>query len=202
MAKVPDKITNHHARALARLAEQFKNKPALAALLGVFDYQVQLLENAFYDVMIFRRLSEAEGEQLDVIGRIVGQDREASDDDEYRLRLAARIRANLSTGSAESIYAVFHILLPDSQLALTPLYPAAFDFEIVDVIDPTLQPLYLRFLQDTKAAGVGAQLITSEFAMDMMFTFDDADDPEPDVDLGYSDTDQLTGGYLASVEEA
>ncbi len=172
MAVVPEKISNHIAKALARLAQQYKDKPRIAAVLGVFVYQVQQIEDAGYDVMIFRRLANAEGEQLDVIGRIVGQDRESADDAEYRLRLAARIRANLSTGSAEDILTVFAILLPDNTFKLTPYYPAAFTLEIMgDPIDEDLLPLYVQFLADTKAAGVGAQLIWSSDDPDEMFAF-------------------------------
>lgn len=200
MAVVPEKITNHISKALARLAQQYKGKPRMAAVLGIFVYQVQQIEDAGYDVMIYRRLANAEGEQLDLIGRIIGQDREAADDAEYRLRLAARIRANLSTGSAEDILTVFSILLPDNTIHLSPLYPAAILLEIGE-IDEDLLPLYVQFLADTKAAGVGAQLVWLTDPEAAMFTFNDATAIVDDPDLGFSDTVPSSGGNLAGVEE-
>lgn len=194
-------ITDHEARAEARLAEQYKRAEKLKGLLACFTVQCQQIEDMLFGVLLGYRLNLAVGEQLDVIGRVVGQDRESADDAEYRLRLAARIRANLSHGSAEDIYLVFGILLPTATLVLEPVYPAGFVLNVYGALDESLIPLYSRFLQDTKAAGVNGQGIYSLFTEGFTFILsDEADAIENDPNTGLGDaTDPDVGGHLAGV---
>lgn len=70
------------AQARDRVTEQFKYDPSTDVGVKVFDKYLQLLINAqveiqkvFKDLMQLRSLDSATGEQLDVIGRIVGQER-------------------------------------------------------------------------------------------------------------------------------
>lgn len=69
-------VIDYTEEARARVTEQFKNKE-------VFDNFVQILtkgqidlENTFKDLLQLRDIDTATGEQLNIIGRIVGQDRE------------------------------------------------------------------------------------------------------------------------------
>lgn len=202
MALVPTKILGHTARALARLATQFRDKPKIAALIGVFTTEVQAIENMLYDVLIKGWLADAVGDQLDMKGRLVGQDRENSvDDDEYRLRISARIRANLSTGSPEDLYTVFRILLPTHTLSIEPYYPAAIVMEALEAIDPDLVPLYQQFFAVTLAGGVGGQFVYSESTPATTFTLsNEAAAPETSALTGFGDDgDPATGGHLAGV---
>lgn len=202
MSQDVTQITTHAALALARLVEQYKGKPLFSALLNCITPQVQQIEDMLFSVRDGLQLANAVGAQLDVIGRIVGQAREASNDAEYRLRIAARIRANLSTGSTESILSVFSLLLPppDHTLKITPHYPAAFVLDLFGETDPALTPLYARFLADSKAAGVGGIGILTVVPDEETFIFDDAASPVPASDLGFGDaTDSSVGGHLGGV---
>lgn len=76
MASPPFVTINYTEEARTRVTEQFKNK-------DVFDNFVQILtqgqidlENTFKDLLQLRDIDTATGEQLNIIGRIVGQDRE------------------------------------------------------------------------------------------------------------------------------
>lgn len=69
-------VIDYTEEARTRVTEQFKEQP-------VFDRYVQLLtkaqidlENTFKDLLQLRDIDTATGAQLDIIGRIVGQDRE------------------------------------------------------------------------------------------------------------------------------
>lgn len=69
-------VIDYTEEARTRVTEQFKEQP-------VFDRYVQLLtkaqidlENTFKDLLQLRDIDTANGAQLDIIGRIVGQDRE------------------------------------------------------------------------------------------------------------------------------
>ncbi len=104
-------VTDHATRALARLVQCFKDKPKLAALAGVYLAQIQELEDVFWDIFT-KRVLLAEGVQLDVLGRIVGELRLGASDADYLPRILAKIRANRSGGTVEDLYAVIRAALP------------------------------------------------------------------------------------------
>lgn len=161
MSREVTQILNHASLALARLAQQYKDKPKLAALLGVFTPKVQELENVLWALHVERRIDVAVGAQLDVLGRIVGQLRENSVDADYRLRIKARVRANRSHGSVEDVLEVFQILLPSTVLEFVQEWPAAFRLNIGTISGSgvALVPMYARFLADAKLGGVGGYLL-------------------------------------------
>ena len=59
----------------SRLLSQFYDSKILKLLLGAFTSEIQELSTAITNLIKGRTLSNAEGEQLNAIGRIVGQDR-------------------------------------------------------------------------------------------------------------------------------
>jgi hypothetical protein len=197
MSRDVTKITDHGNQALARLAQQYQGKPLMAALLRVFSPLVQQVEDMLYAMQLALRLENAEGVQLDLLGKLVGQPREAADDTQYRLRIAARIKANISTGTVEDLYAVFKILLPSNTLAGAPDFPAGFILDI-GTVDPTLFSLYESFFADAKGKGIAGQLWyeVTDAAHDLLL--DDAASPSPDSALlGLGDaTDDTIGGLL------
>jgi hypothetical protein len=76
MALVPFQTIDYTEQARERVTEAFKGKQ-------VFDNYVQILtkgeidlQNTFKDLLQLRDIDSATGAQLDIIGRIVGQDRE------------------------------------------------------------------------------------------------------------------------------
>jgi hypothetical protein len=76
MSLIPFQVIDYTEEARLRVTEQFKEKE-------VFDRYVQLLtkaqidlENTYKDLLQLRGIDSATGAQLDIIGRIVGQDRE------------------------------------------------------------------------------------------------------------------------------
>lgn len=76
--------------ARSRVTEQFKYDPVTGEGAQVFDKMLQLLltaqieiQQVFKDLMQLRSLDSATGEQLNVLGRIVGQDRVLLNSDLY-----------------------------------------------------------------------------------------------------------------------
>lgn len=201
MSRDVAQITTHAALALARLAQQYKGRPLISGLLNCFAPQVQQIEDLLFEILLgFRLDTPAVGEQLDVIGRVVGQDRESANDAEYKLRISARIRANLSTGSPEDLYRVFRILLPGITLSITPEYPAGFVMDALETIDGALVPLYRQFFSDTKAAGIYGQFTYALFDTAHTFTIAAAQGTvTTSSTLGAADDAQTTGGHLRGV---
>lgn len=189
------KIDDHGLRALARLAQQYQDKPKLAALLNVFAPLIQQIEDMFFGMQLGLQLANAVGVQLDLIGKLVGQPREAAADNEYRLRIAARIKTNVSTGTIEDIYAVFLLLLPSNTFAARADYPAGFVFDVGE-IDSSLEALYESFFYDAKGDGIAGQFWFSVTDAAHGLLLDDAASPSADVNKALTDAAGPTVGGL------
>lgn len=114
---VPDGQVDHAATAIARLPEQFKSKPNIEALLRCFLAPCQELEQAFQDLKLLRSVDTAEGVQLDVLGKVVGQPRNGVSDDElYRRYIRARIATNRSKGLIEDLIRISRLVIDDDAL--------------------------------------------------------------------------------------
>lgn len=156
-----DHITTHAEDALDRLAEQYRGKPKIKSLLDSLCEQVQSTEDALWQLLTETTVDTAVGDALDVLGKIVGERRDGAADADYRIRVRARIRANLSNGTVEDVLAVLRALLGSSAGAATiswvDRYPAMFEARISGVAIPAGQVMiYVRFIRDSKAGGVGA----------------------------------------------
>ena len=64
-----------------RILSEYATSPLYKALLGVFTSEVQELLDAIVDLIEKRTIGKAEGTALDIIGRIVGQERKSFDYD-------------------------------------------------------------------------------------------------------------------------
>lgn len=109
-----EQITDHGQRALDRLPEQFKEQPNLASYLAVFTDQVQDIEDAFWQLFVERSIDTAVGAQLDMLGVIVGQEREGRADEDYRRLIRARIKTNRSSGTINELATITRLVLNDS----------------------------------------------------------------------------------------
>lgn len=152
------KITDHAARALARLLWQYRDKTRLAGVLNASSAQIQELENALYELWSLRTLDAATGAQLDVIGKMVKQPREGVSDAVYRPRIRARIRALRSSGLVEDVVQTLDLLVPTTvTIKLRQQPPAGFSILLDDVaIASGDLDLYATFVDRAKAAGVHA----------------------------------------------
>jgi hypothetical protein len=154
-------VTEHEAEALARLALQYVGKPRLEALLRSYVGQVQALEDALWQLATLRSVDTAEGWFLDALGAIVGAERHGLNDADYRAIVRATIRANVSDGGVEDIYAVAVAALgaPAAPAARLRAYaPASFVLWLL--VPPAFDPRLLADLvMRATDAGVGAQVV-------------------------------------------
>lgn len=165
--------TTHVEEAKEQLAQQFHGKAKLEALLSALIQQVQEAEDAAFTIINGFNLDTAVGDQLDCLGAIVGEPRNARTDTTYRLWIRARILLNRSSGKTEEIYAIFNLLIPaGTEPELTDYYPAEFVLSITGVLDDEdLVDQLALILHEAKAAGVGASLMWQEAEDADMFTF-------------------------------
>jgi hypothetical protein len=102
-------ITDHQARALARLMLQFRNSVEIASILTALASRVQEIENAIVSVIAqYRSPATATADLLDRLSRLVQVPPatfEAADGDQQRLTQAT-ISANKSTGTAPELASI------------------------------------------------------------------------------------------------
>jgi hypothetical protein len=187
------------ADTIANLYGQFQNAPVMTGIVASYAVQAQELETLFVNLIILRALPNAENAQLDVLGKIVGEERQGRTDDEYRIGIGARIKGNKANGSIEDIIAV--LLAADSNLEL-------------DIRDPGYASLVVRLVDDTtamaaeevdailqriKGGGVRADLIYSLVTDANTLSFSSSDVAETDVNAGLGNDAGTTGGEFADI---
>ncbi len=165
--------TSHVVEAQANFVEQFKVKPRLDALVQSWVGQIQELEPMFFDILEDTLVSTSVGEQLDELGTVVGELRQARTDDEYRIAIGARILINTSNGTIEEMIAIA-LALTGGGLATVEIvesFPAAFTLTITTPLAATLDPFSISTaLQSAKPAAV--RLIFIFKPLGILFAFD------------------------------
>lgn len=189
----PSRIATHIEDGLDKLLEQYKQKPRIEAWHVAYLRQFQKIEDAILDVIIGRLIDYAEGVQLDVIGRIVGEFRQDRIDALYRLFIRARIRINRSLGRLLDLTEVFAIV--SSVPALIDEYsPQAVLLECLAETenDPVL---IFDMLRDTKAGGVWFGMVVPTSRVETRFLLGSTDDPDDPSDHGMGDADALNQSF-------
>jgi hypothetical protein len=192
--------TTHVKDAKALLIEQYRGKVHLEGLLSSFVSQIQVLEDVLFDLLLDRYLTSSSGEQLDLLGRIVGQPRDAKSDADYRLWLRARIRVNISSGTPEDLLAIFNIVA-DNDVELKEWYPAGLSMVVAGAFPDAA--VVASILSQARPAGVGASLeytLADDESEPQTFAFAAGDTAEESEEEGWNeDTGETTGGKFADV---
>ncbi len=97
---------NLQAKLDALIPSQFLAADNLRALLSAVAAQVQGVDDALMQVLLARSIDVATGAQLDGIGDNLIEAREGQNDDEYRIRLRAKMLVIRSSGLTEEIYEI------------------------------------------------------------------------------------------------
>lgn len=157
-----------------RLAEYLKGKPNLDLLLTSLGVRYVALTTVGGQLDTLRRIANATGAQLDVIGAIVGQAREGTDDATFARLIQARILSNRSSGTVEEVYAVAALALPlGSAFHMTDAFPAGFNFYL-DTPELATADAYrtIRFISGARAAAVRGLFFWRTAAVLNTFTLD------------------------------
>lgn len=195
-------VEDHCEEGKALLLEQFKKSPRLQALLCTYLDQVTLLEAALFELLRMRSLDTATGDQLDVLGRIVGQSREGLIDEVYRVFLRARVLVNNSSGTPEELIAIMRRVLEDTtDIQLQEQFPAAVVLITgYPLVTPRTPAIVFRLLNEARSAAVRLFLEYITVSASLAFTFSTSSSVEVSASLGFGDdTDPATGGQFAGV---
>lgn len=157
MSAALPKVLDHADQGVARLLTQYRRRPLIDAWARAYLNQVQKLEDACWEVIIARFIDSAVGDQLDMIGRIVGELRHDRIDVTYRVFIRARIRINRSKGNTKDVLDVLNIITA-APLFFREYQPACLFIQLNQIADEDVVLLYGQ-LRDTKAGGVKLVLI-------------------------------------------
>lgn len=177
----------HVTRGVERLIERYR-RPRTSALLESWLAEVQGVEDALWQLLVDRSLESAEGAQLDVLGRIVGEPRRGRDDATYRVWIEARNLVSRSSGTTTQMLALVRKLLPTIELRFEEYYPAAFVFRFGPglELDAGYQVAYM--LRLAKPAGVLFEMTWPSEASGNIFAFSpDVGTPVVPSGLGFDE---------------
>lgn len=199
-------ILDHVADGLALLIPEYQETPRWQAWIASFLAQIQELETAAFDLWeIPLNLELATAAQLDLIGRIVREDRNARSDDDYRRALRVRVLVNRSQGRREELIAIVRLFEDadsesGSYVRIGELNPARMEIRIVRT--PVNDPAETRKrLRRAKAAGVALQTLFHPGGPAGSFRFCRAADyPEKSTTEGFTNVPgDVDGGAFAHV---
>lgn len=193
--------TDQVARGLSRLLQQYRNKPQFTALVQSYLNRIQELENAVWEVILYRLLPNAEGVQLDSLGRVVGRGRNNLSDANYLLAIQAEIRINRSCGTPQDMIAVAKLSLPPGDVFIyQEAYPAVALFTVLTPESSTIIGILFQSLTRAKPGGVKLMLSWFPVVIGDMFTFSPFAQEVASTTQGFSDYyNPGTGGFFAGV---
>jgi hypothetical protein len=176
----PTHILDHADQAAARLLQQYREGVSVPALVRALSSGYQQIEDVLWDIRLRRAVSAAEGQQLDVLGRIVGQPRDGRTDAVFGIWILARVRLNKGSGRPEDILQVFAAITQGTtRLDLEEQYPAGFVLRIG--ANPNVPSAELATLLKTaRAGGVQAIIEAPNAIPSQTFTLDIG----PGLDVG------------------
>ena len=166
---------NHVDEAIAHLLQQFKGLTNWPKVLTAFVEQIQDLENMFEDLISIPDLDTSTGEQLDVLGRIVGEARQGRSDSDYLIGLRGRILVNKSEGTPVDIIELLTVISDGSSVELIEYFPAAYTARLnTAVASEDEAARFAVLLRAATVAGVGTQLLYAGDVESTRFKFDTA----------------------------
>lgn len=197
-------------RMIERLTDNYNKDPEskVGKLIRLLAEQLEDLQQTFRRIEEWRDIDRAEGQTLDRIGKVVIQQRGVATDEVYRILLKSKIARNLSTGDINTIIRVLAVALDVdySEITIEELYNDPLEPEpaAIKVIQLPLKRIneagmspqhFAQIVQRTVAAGVRVGIIE----LTGTFEFSSGDEVEMDQGAGFSNEEQMIGGYFGYV---
>lgn len=133
-------IAKDQTSQIDKILYRFKEYKNITDLMYSLLTEVSLLEQTFSDLYNERNLQTAIGKQLDQIGKLIGEERQGKDDDEYRKYLYIRTLVNKSSGTTPEIEEVINRTEDATFIQVFNHYPASIYIYIKTpkIPDPSL----------------------------------------------------------------
>lgn len=154
-----------YVEGMSQLLWQWRDSPNLKAFLGSLLLQLEKLQDTFYQLLNERGIYTAIGDQLDTLGRLVGELREGRGDDLYREAILARISVNAASGTAEDVKQTAKVLSGVNYVYIYEHFPACTYMFV-----PAFISRQNEIAIDTShAAGVRTRVLWSEEPENVIF---------------------------------
>ncbi len=166
----------------------------LGAILATF----QSCENALQQLLLQRSVDDAAGNQLDLIGKLVGRARGGLDDDTYRRHIRAQIVANKSDGITQDLITIADLIVydDDARYIVTNYGTGGVHVRVADIaLTYELAKTLVPFLRQAASGGVRVVLEFSTLAPED--TFSCSEGPGPGYDTFAPGGG---GGYATAIE--
>lgn len=153
---------DHEEGAVNRLVQQLKGKPKIEQFIRSLCAPMSALEQVFIDLVAKFHVDVAEGEQLQMLARIVGQTViEGLTDPTLRRYVKARIYTNRSSGLGNQLIRISKLVIDDENITVFVHTDGNATVTVRLAGAPTDYDVALVLIQDflSKAAGVGIRVI-------------------------------------------
>ena len=167
-------ISTHVADAQDRLIRQYKQGSNVKEIAGAIVGPFQQSENDLYELYSINEIDVMEGDNLDRIGGIIGQERLGFSDEDYRIFLKGKIGVNSSRGTLNDIISLWNLFNPNETIEILEQYPAQIELKTTLVRSTQQQEDFVYSLMDQAAlAGVNIVWILPVTTVgDGIFKFD------------------------------
>lgn len=167
---------DYEAMTRKRIAEYLKDKPVYMALLAGFKEPATEIENTAYNFIKRFWKTYARGDQLTILGKIVGQPREGRNDYEMLRAVNARILINQSSGTIDEIYEILEHAAQEGAANNARIFnhpPKSFTLSMPGGVSSVAEANSLaRLIGQVTDAGVHTSFVYSKIARKYTFTFD------------------------------
>lgn len=156
----------------------FYKQPKINRLLCIFLDQFQEIEQMFADLRELRSLATAGGVHLVHIGQRLGLEKFTDvTDDEYRLALYGKAKANHSKASTPEMIEVLRIMLNGGAHHVLISFPLSIRFIAEDPLSYEMGRMFARVLATARPAAVNHALIYEPAGRDIICFDDDTSRP-------------------------
>ena len=154
---------DHVLRAIARITQEVREVEGVQELTTAFVQEVQEVGDMLLDIFLATDPDEAQGAQLDRLGRLLFTPRLGLVDDEYRRFIKAAQILRGSSGEVDTILTLALLLLNVDYVQFIPGYPHGFTLGYASL--NTLSDSYKKRLKDViiKAAIAEVDVAIVEF---------------------------------------
>lgn len=167
----------HAVKGLKLLTDAFKSKPVIEAISKSFLNRADELELELWRLIwgwVLEHVDpddpaniyNAEGQQLDDLGAIVGQPREGRDDPDYVAAIKLRVRINRSKGRSSDMVEIAALI--NVAMSYVEYFPLGWECSLYNIANGGD---LIRLLTQAKAATSYGVLLTSDFAESLVSKF-------------------------------
>jgi hypothetical protein len=169
-----------------------------------FSEEIQEIEDSLYDLRTKRSLNTAEGAQLDIIGNLVGEERNGLSDAAYLEKIRIKIIVNVASGKISTIIQYVKNITNSTVVKYIEEYPAGVILYVDGddtVAEATSFATIASFLKKLMPAGVRLKSLRYLNPSYEPFAFGDdgsfVSEGEGFFELGYPESNGYTAGAFS-----